>query len=45
MSWLRKAVEPNPRQPVHLRTRRGVGYTFYPNGVVDTESPEDKTDQ
>lgn len=35
MSWLRKAVEPNPRQPVHLRTRRGVGYTFYPNGAAD----------
>ena len=35
MSWLRRAIEPNPRQPVHLRTRRGVGYTFYPNGAAD----------
>lgn len=35
MSWLRKAVEPNPRQPVYLRTRRGVGYTFHPKGAAD----------
>ncbi|MCB0247327.1 MAG: response regulator transcription factor [Anaerolineae bacterium] len=41
MSWLRRAIEPNPRQPVHLRTRRGVGYTFYPNGAADKATPQE----
>lgn len=41
MSWLRKAIEPNPRQPVYLRTRRGVGYAFYPNGAADKAGAED----
>jgi hypothetical protein len=35
MSWLRRIIEPNPRAPVYLHTRRKVGYTFYPNGVVE----------
>lgn len=35
MSWLRRAIEPDPRQPVHLRTQRGVGYAFFPNGAAD----------
>ncbi len=26
ISWLRQAIEENPRQPVHLKTIRGVGY-------------------
>ncbi|MFN2169698.1 MAG: winged helix-turn-helix domain-containing protein, partial [Anaerolineae bacterium] len=32
MSWLRGVVEPNPRKPIYLRTKRGVGYTFCPDG-------------
>lgn len=40
MSWLRRAIEPNPHQPVHLRTRRGVGYTFFPNGATDKAEPQ-----
>lgn len=32
ISWLRGIIEPNPRQPVFLRTQRRVGYTFYPEG-------------
>lgn len=26
ISWLRQAIEENPRKPVHLKTIRGVGY-------------------
>ncbi|MBT3712753.1 MAG: winged helix-turn-helix domain-containing protein, partial [Anaerolineae bacterium] len=26
ISWLRKAIEPNPTKPKFLRTIRGVGY-------------------
>jgi len=26
ISWLRQAIEENPRQPVFLKTIRGVGY-------------------
>ncbi len=32
MSWLRRAIEPDPRHPVFLRTQRGIGYTFDPAG-------------
>lgn len=28
MSWLRKAIEPDPKRPRFLRTIRGVGYRF-----------------
>jgi len=28
MSWLRKAVEPDPKQPRYLKTIRGMGYRF-----------------
>ena len=28
VSWLRKKIEENPKQPVRLRTVRGVGYRF-----------------
>lgn len=28
MSWLRKAIEPDPSQPVFLKTIRGMGYRF-----------------
>lgn len=33
MSWLRGVVEPNPKAPVYLRTKRGVGYVFLPYGA------------
>lgn len=36
MVWLRQAIEPNPKAPVHLVTRRGVGYVFLPDSP-DTE--------
>ena len=35
MSWLRSLIEPVPRQPIYLRTKRGVGYVFLPNGAAD----------
>jgi DNA-binding response OmpR family regulator len=28
VSWLRRKIEENPRQPARLRTVRGVGYRF-----------------
>jgi DNA-binding response OmpR family regulator len=28
VSWLRKKIEDDPKQPVRLRTVRGVGYRF-----------------
>lgn len=28
MSWLRKAIEPDPSQPILLKTIRGMGYRF-----------------
>ncbi len=28
MSWLRKAIEPDPRNPIFLKTIRGMGYRF-----------------
>ncbi len=34
--WIRKAIGDDPRQPVYLRTVRGIGYCFDPkpgNGV------------
>jgi DNA-binding response OmpR family regulator len=30
MSWLRKAIEPNPNQPQFIKTIRGMGYRFDP---------------
>jgi DNA-binding response OmpR family regulator len=30
ISWLRKAIEKNPRKPRHLITIRGVGYRLDP---------------
>lgn len=35
MSWLRGIVEPDPKAPVYLRTKRGVGYIFHPHGADD----------
>jgi DNA-binding response OmpR family regulator len=28
MSWLRRAIEPDPRNPIFLKTIRGMGYRF-----------------
>lgn len=36
MSWLRGLIEPDRKKPVYLRTKRGVGYVFLPNGADDT---------
>lgn len=36
ISWLRRLVEPQPRHPVYLRTKRGLGYIFLPNGAVES---------
>lgn len=33
MSWLRRVIEPDPKKPVYLRTKRGVGYIFLPDGA------------
>lgn len=30
--WLRRKIENNPRQPIRLRTVRGVGYRFSAQG-------------
>lgn len=38
MSWLRGIVEPNPKAPVYLRTKRGVGYVFLPYGDKGDEA-------
>jgi DNA-binding response OmpR family regulator len=32
VSWLRRNIEPQPRRPAYLVTRRGEGYVFCPNG-------------
>lgn len=34
ISWLRGIVEPNPKKPCYLITKRGAGYIFRPQGVV-----------
>lgn len=39
MSWLRRLVEPDPQKPVYVRTKRGVGYVFLPNGAADSLPP------
>lgn len=30
--WLRREIEPNPRRPQYLITKRGAGYMFCPDG-------------
>ena len=32
ISWLRKAVEADPKRPQFIETLRGVGYRFHPHG-------------
>jgi len=36
MSWLRSLIEPDRKKPVYLRTKRGVGYIFLPDGADDS---------
>jgi DNA-binding response OmpR family regulator len=43
MSWLRGLVEPNPKKPVYVRTKRGVGYVFLPNGAADSPLPAEES--
>lgn len=45
ISWLRGIIEPNPRKPVYLRTQRGVGYTFHPEGDTPPSEPETLPEQ
>ena len=33
VSWLRRAIEPEPSQPRYLVTRRGRGYAIHPDGA------------
>ncbi len=35
--YLREKLEPNPREPRYIRTRRGVGYQFVPADAVEGE--------
>jgi len=34
MSWLRGVIEPDPKHPIYLRTKRGLGYVFCPEGQM-----------
>lgn len=45
MSWLRTLVEPDPKKPVYLRTKRGIGYVFLPNGDKETPAKVDTADK
>jgi DNA-binding response OmpR family regulator len=36
VSWLRRNIEPRPRRPTYLVTRRGEGYVFYADGQGGT---------
>jgi DNA-binding response OmpR family regulator len=42
MSWLRGLIEPQPKQPLYLRTKRGVGYVFLPYGATEELSTSGK---
>lgn len=33
ISWLRRAIEPEPSRPRYLVTRRGRGYAIHPDGA------------
>jgi DNA-binding response OmpR family regulator len=33
ISWLRRAIEPEPSRPRYLVTRRGHGYALHPDGT------------
>lgn len=35
ISWLRKAIEPDPKNPRYLVTFRGHGYMLYPDGLPE----------
>jgi DNA-binding winged helix-turn-helix (wHTH) protein len=36
MSWLRQAIEDNPRHPKYIKTIRGVGYRLDLDSTVRT---------
>ncbi|MER2599154.1 MAG: response regulator transcription factor [Caldilineales bacterium] len=47
MSWLRRLIEPDPKNPVYIRTKRGMGYAFQPypiNATGSAETAEESTD-
>lgn len=39
ISWLRGCIEPEPRSPRYLITKRGAGYIFRPNGDDAAPAP------
>ena len=41
VSWLRRNIEPEPRIPTYLVTRRGEGYVFCPNGRAGASNHRD----
>jgi two-component system response regulator RegX3 len=40
--WLRKKIEPEPRRPLLLVTKRGIGYVLV---VPELETPSDEADE
>jgi DNA-binding response OmpR family regulator len=38
--WLRKVVEPDPRQPRYITTVRGQGYRFVTENETEAKPPE-----
>ena len=45
VSWLRRSIEPEPRIPTYLVTRRGEGYVFCPNGRAGSARIHDARDE
>jgi DNA-binding response OmpR family regulator len=45
MRWLRQVVEPNPRKPKYLVTKRGVGYSFIISQDHDSDHKGDDSAQ
>ena len=44
ISWLRQAIEKDPRNPVYLRTERGVGYRLEVEKPTRPRNPKPETD-
>ena len=44
ISWLRQAIEKDPRNPVYLRTERGVGYRLQVEKPTRPRNPKPETD-
>lgn len=41
ISWLRSVLEPNPKKPCYLITKRGAGYIFRPRGPAKSDQPDE----